>query len=98
MQVPQAQSSTAPARPSWRAQPAVLLQSLRRFHEPLKRADAHGVSDLSRPTAIPCALWRRLKTNLVAQAQSRHPPHAATRLFRSRTFHPTARAKGRTEL
>src|ERR1700719_2376716 len=65
---------------------------------PLKRADAHGVSDLSRPTAIPCASWRRLKTNLVAQAQSRHPPHAATRLFRSRTFHPTARAKGRTEL
>ena len=39
-----------------------------------------------------------LKMKLVAQAQSRHPPHAATRLFRSRTFHPTARAKGRTEL
>ena len=56
------------------------------------------VSDLSRPTVMPCALRRGLEMKLVAQAQSRHPPHAATRLFRSRTFHPTARAKGRTEL
>src|SRR5260370_1828453 len=64
------------------------------IHEPLKRADAHGVSDLSPPTVIPCALRRRLETNLVAQAQSRHPPHAATRLFRSRTFHQPLALRG----
>jgi hypothetical protein len=58
VQVSQAQSSAAPARPFRRAQPAALLQSLRRFREPLKRADAHGVSDLSPPTVIPCALPR----------------------------------------
>jgi hypothetical protein len=96
--VPQALSLDCACAPILTGTAAAFLRSPRRFREPLKRADSPGVSDLSQPTLITCALRRRHETNLVAQAQSRHPPHAATRLFRSRTFHPTARAKGRTEL
>jgi hypothetical protein len=46
---------------------------------PRKGSDAPGVSDLSRPTVMPCALPRGLETNLVAQAQPRHPPLAGFR-------------------